>query len=404
MAHKNIIKLSELNTVISDCIEASFDEAYFWVIAEISDVKNYSDRFYCFLSLIEKENQKLIAKSEAVIWRNSYHIIQKFEHETNKKFASGLQLLLQISVTYHVQFGLRLVVHNIDSSFTLGNIELEKTRILNELITEHSDVISFDGVDYHTYNKSLHVEPVIKNIALITAPDSDGQRDFLHEIRNSKINFNYEIHEFLTQMQGNQAHNSIIEQLKIIKENVIAFDIVVIARGGGSQTDLNAFDHFDLALHTASYSIPIFAGIGHERNISILDMMCYKSLKTPTKVAAYINEHNTIFASEIIDLGNEINYHSKQLLFSHHEQLTKLNDKINIAAKNLLVRQKNEIEKAKLITELVSPNKILARGFTIIRKNGKIVSNADSININDNLEIEFMNDYITSKTLSKKKK
>jgi exodeoxyribonuclease VII large subunit len=127
-------------------------------------------------------------------------------------------------------------------------------------------------------------------------------------------------------------------------------------------------------------------------------------LKTPTKVAAYINEHNTIFASEIIDLGNEINYHSKQLLFSNHEQLTKLNDKINIAAKNLLVRQKNEIEKAKLITELVSPNKILARGFTIIRKNGKIVSNADSININDNLEIEFMNDYITSKTLSKKKK
>jgi exodeoxyribonuclease VII large subunit len=404
MLHKNIIKLSELNTVISDCIEASFDEAYFWVVAEITDVKNYADRFYCFLSLVEKENQKLIAKSDAVIWRNSYHIIQKFERETKTKFASGLQLLLQIGVTYHVQYGLRLVIHDIDSSFTLGNIELEKTRILNELLVNHPDIVSFDGEVYDTINKRLSLEKVIKKIALITAPDSDGQRDFIHELNNSAKHFKYQITEYLTQIQGNQAHVSIIEQLKKIESSNIEFDAVVIARGGGSQTDLSAFDHFDLALRCASFATPILTGIGHERNVCMIDLLSYKSLKTPTKAAAFINEHNSIFASEISDLRNEISYYAHQLFISQQQEINQAKDKIVSATKSIFEKKKNELLRAKLITELVSPNKILARGFTIIRSQGNILRDAGLVNVNDNLEIEFLNELVSTKVESKKKK
>jgi exodeoxyribonuclease VII large subunit len=404
MSGKNYIKLSELNRVIADSIEASFDQSYFWVVCEVADVKNYPDRFYCFMSLVEKENQKLIAKSEAVIWRNTYHIIQKFERETNTKFASGLQLLLQLSVTYHVQFGLKLVVHEIDSSFTLGNIELEKTKILNKLVSQHASLVQFDGENYMTLNKRYGIPTIIKSIALITAPDSDGQRDFKHELEHNVDGIVYQVHEFLTQIQGNDAHVSIIAQLEKIKLSKTSFDVVVIARGGGSTTDLSSFDTLELALAAAAFPIPILSGIGHERNISILDLLVNRSLKTPTKVASFINDHNAIFKSEITDLRNELRYYAQQLLISKTDDVIRAKDKLKQHATRLIEKQQQKLEKAKLIIDLVSPAKILARGFAIIKHQGKIVRNADSINTNDLLEIEFLKETVQTEVKTKIKK
>lgn len=404
MSISNYIKLSELNTIIADNIEASFDQHYFWVVCELADVKKYPDRFYCFMSLVEKENQKLLAKSEAVIWRNTYHIIQNFERETNTKFASGMQLLLQLRVSYHVQYGLKLVVHDIDSSFTLGNIELEKTKTLQKLLTNHPNLIQQDGEDFYTLNKSQIIPRVIKNIALITAPDSDGQRDFKHELFLNQFGMHYVITEFLTQIQGNDAHISICKQLENIQKSGVTFDVVVIARGGGSTSDLATFDTYELGLAAASFPIPIFAGIGHERNVSILDLLVSKTLKTPTKVAAHINDHNGIFYHEISDIRNEISYYAQQLIHSKNQELRLLKDRFIHYGEKLIEKQKQKIAQAKLITDLVSPSKILARGFSIIRYEGKIISNAQRIQVSDIIEVEFLNEKIETEVKTKIKK
>jgi exodeoxyribonuclease VII large subunit len=278
----------------------------------------------------------------------------------------------------------------------LGNIELEKTKTLNALTSYFPDYIQFDGSNYITHNKRLSIPTVIKNIALITAPNSDGQRDFQHELHNDASNFIFHVDEYLCQIQGNNAHSSILEQLDLIEKSTQKYDVVVIVRGGGSQTDLSSFDTYELALRTATYRTPILAGIGHERNVSILDLMCNSSLKTPTKVAAFICEHNQIFAAEINDLQNEILFYSNQLLVNCKDDLKRIGQKIIDTTASTIKNEHHKLEKASLIANLLSPNNVLARGYSIIRKDGNIITNSKNVVITDSIEIEFMNEKLVA--------
>ena len=66
------------------------------------------------------------------------------------------------------------------------------------------------------------------------------------------------------------------------------FDAVIIIRGGGAQVDLDCFDHYELAAHIAQFPLPVFTGIGHERDETICDLVAHTSLKTPTAVAEFL--------------------------------------------------------------------------------------------------------------------
>ena len=80
----------------------------------------------------------------------------------------------------------------------------------------------------------------------------------------------------------------------------VDYDAVVIIRGGGSGTDLLLFDRYEIAAAVAACPFPVLAGIGHQKNESITDMMAHTSLKTPTKVAEYIIQHNRTFEQELL--------------------------------------------------------------------------------------------------------
>ena len=383
------ISLSQLASIVTDTIDATFADAAIWVIAETSDIKNYYDRQYCFLSLIEKNDNKILAKLEAVIWRNSYNVIREFEKNTNIKFDKNLKLLLLVNVTFNNQYGLKLSVLNIDSNYTIGNLELERKLILEKLLAENPMTISFDGEKFTTINKQLKLPYVIKKIALITAPNSDGQRDFKHELANNDRNFTFIIDEYLTQIQGNGASDSIIFQLHKIENSNIEYDVIVIARGGGSQTDFSAFENYNLAIKIANSNMPIITGIGHERNISIADMMSYTALKTPTKVANFIVEHNKNFENELQIAYNYISELCDELLEINYQQLESIKSELILSVSKLVNHQKHLLEKINITTELLSPENVLLRGFTMILKNDRIVLNSDEIKINDEIKIKF---------------
>jgi exodeoxyribonuclease VII large subunit len=352
------------------------------------------------LSLIEKNDNKILAKLYAVIWRNSYNVIREFEKNTNIKFYKNLKLLLLVNVTFSNQYGLKLSVLNIDSNYTIGNLELERKLILEKLIAENPMTISFDGEKFTTINKQLSLPYVIKKIALITAPNSDGQRDFKHELANNDRNFTFIIDEYLTQIQGSGASDSIIFQLHKIENSNIDYDVIVVARGGGSQTDFSAFENYNLALKIANSNMPIITGIGHERNISIADMMSYTALKTPTKVANFIIEHNKAFENELKIAYNYISELSNELLEINNQQLESIKSELILSVSKLFINQKHLLEKINITTELLSPENVLLRGFTMILKNDKIVLNSDEIKIDDEIKIKFWDKTIQAKILN----
>jgi len=388
------ISLSDLASIISDSIDATFIDRPIWVIAETSDIKNYYDRSYCFLTLVEKEGAKIKAKLEAVIWRNTYHIIQEFETITRIKFEKNINLLMLVNVTFSNQYGLKLNVIKIDASYTVGNLELERKRILEKLVNENQSIIKFDGENYFTFNQQLKLPAVIRDIALITAPNSDGQRDFVHELENNNYNYHFQIEQYVTQIQGSYASESILNQLKLIKNSSKKFDVIVIARGGGSQTDFTAFENYNLAQIIAGFETPILTGIGHERNVSIADLMSNKALKTPTKVANFIIENNKNFEHYLITTYQEIIANAQYQINIEKSNLGDWKKTIYDSSYKLIDKQKHELEKYKLSMKLLSPQNVLARGFAIISHQNNIIINGSELVNNDKVKIQFLNETI----------
>lgn len=357
---KNKIRLSELALDIQNVLRNRYEGRVIWVTAQITDVKKQVSLKRCYLKFIEKQGTETLAEIRGVFWANSYSEIERFEKITGKLFSDGLEINCQVIVKFHPRFGLSLEVQEIEIAYALGSLELERQQTLERLVREHPTTIQVvDGI-FFTPNKSLPLPPVIQSVALITALNSDGQRDFIQELRGNKYGYAFEVTEYLTQIQGDDAHQMIINQLEAILRSGRAFDAVAIVRGGGSQTDFKPFDQFELAAKVAHFPIPILTGIGHDRNTSITDQMARQE-KTPTKVAARILDHNYEWENNLLLLKENFFQSALEILRSAKEELNGMSRLIRAA----------------------SPETILSKGFTIIRKAGKIITNPKEIEKND---------------------
>jgi exodeoxyribonuclease VII large subunit len=387
-------KLSDLAFLISQTIEKKFANKDIWVTAETSDIKNYFDRQYCFLTLVEKEENQIIAKMDAVIWRQQYGIIKAFTNATGIAFEKNIRLLLKVNIGFNPQYGLRLVVTAIDHSYTIGVLELERQAVLNKLVAENPSLVQFVNGEYHTYNMSLKLPLVLQKIALITATDSDGEKDFLHELSNNKFKYDYQVDSYLTQVQGKGAAENILMQLEKIETSGIKYDAVILARGGGSTLDFSAFDTYILGKKVAGFSIAIIAGIGHHRNVSITDLMCHQSVKTPTKAADFLVNHNQVFEGKIIALKQKMLDVSYDAIQQEKDNLKYVVTQYKYVVSDYLKNSLTNLNQFEIIVKHLNPSNILARGYAIIKKNNQIVSSGAGIKKGDKLEINLFQNTI----------
>ncbi len=371
--HMQSINLSQLLYKIDETLQSQFGYQTFWIKTEITDVKKYESKRWCFLKLIEKKDEQIVAEIKATAWSQGYAFIEQFERLTQQQFGNGLQIIAKVKIKYSIKYGLSLDLLEIDNSFALGQLELQKQATLKRLVDESNGQIIKDDEQYITPNKRLKLPIAMQKIALITAHNSDGQRDFKNELINNSYGYTFEVHEYLSQIQGDIAHENIIKQFEQILSSNINYDCVALVRGGGSETDFKPFEQYQLAELVAFYPIPVFTGIGHDRNTSIVDLMA-RQLKTPTKVAAYIVEHNFAFENNLLYLLNQI------------EQ--------NITLK--IDRAKQNLASLKRLLHSLDPQNVLQKGYAIIKANNKIVTKANQLAVGNEVEISIQNSKITS--------
>lgn len=375
------LRLSELVNEIDEAIQNRFAGETFWITAEITDVKPQDpSRNYRFIKFIEKSGATTLASIDAVFWARSLNQIEKFEKITNTTFRNGLELTCKVVVTFNNRYGLKLEVVEIDCTYALGQIELERQQTIEKLLKDNPKTIKRIDEQFFTFNKSLELPIVIQRIAFITAPNSDGQRDFNQELKVNKHKYAFSVSEFLTQIQGDTSSKLIIQKLKLIEAEKENYDIVVIARGGGSQTDLQPFDDYELSKYVATFPLPIYTGIGHDRNTSIVDLMA-RQYKTPTKVASSIIDHNFNFESEILDFK----------------------DRFFDTAESMLDEAKDSLLQMKRTVKAYSPTTILNKGYAIITSNDQIIINPKDIKPNSEIKTILKNELIHS-TVTKKSK
>jgi exodeoxyribonuclease VII large subunit len=266
--------LSEVTGRISSILQPHIGRP-FWVKAEISSGRERGGSFYCDLVELD-EAGKIIAKMSCTVWRRDLEAIRKKFREASLEFKldDGTQVGLQCSVQYSPQYGLSLKVSDADPAFALGELELKRREILLRLEKE----------GLFEPNKRLPVPLLPQRIGLVTSRGSAAYNDFVQTLTRSDFGFTLLVAD--ATMQGMQTEPSVIEALEALERLVP--DLVVVARGGGSKTDLSFLDNELIARRIAACAVPVWTGIGHEIDTSVLDFVANRRFKTPTAVAEEI--------------------------------------------------------------------------------------------------------------------
>ena len=444
--------LSELQHEIKESISEQFPFAV-WIVAEINTLTRHKSG-HCYMELVQKSktSNSIIAQARATVWANKFNFISAyFESETDSELAAGMNVMLQVTITYHEVYGLSLNVIGINPTYTIGDMERAKKEIIARLINE--------GV--FDMNKTQSFPAVVQNIAVISSSTAAGYGDFVNHLETNTYGYHINITLFEAAMQGELTETSVLDALNRIGEEYENYDAVAIIRGGGSKNDLSWFDNYNIAYMVTQFPLPVISGIGHERDESIVDMVAHTRMKTPTAVANFIIDYNAQFevqvdstSSEIFDIAKEFLMSSEMylnnmtmsimkirtLLSKHTERcdrimseirtglnvrmkeeemkLNMIGNKLETSPKRLISEQeshlngikdlisrttKHRIEKAneKLSflehrLTLNDPRTILKRGYSITRINGKVVTNDLETNDGDIMETLLYDGTVTS--------
>lgn len=332
----NHLSLSELCTLLEDLI--AMETETYWVRAEIASVSEKGG--HCYLDLVEKaETGLLAAKLRATCWANVYAMLRPyFEQETGSRLQPGMQILVEVEINFHSVYGLSANIINIDPKYTVGDLARQRQETIALLLKE--------GV--MDLNKALTLPSIVRRLAVISAESAAGYGDFCHQLQ---ANFRFETILFPAIMQGEHAAKSIIAALDAIAAQEEEFDAVVIIRGGGATTDLSCFDDYHLCSHCAQFPLPVITGIGHTRDVSVLDMVAFNALKTPTAVAQFFIDERTHQALRIQELRRRLR---------------------QTAERQILIRR-HQLEMLAQTIQMHSPERIYRMGYSLTTVNGKII-------------------------------
>ncbi|BAR52318.1 exodeoxyribonuclease VII, large subunit [Tannerella forsythia KS16] len=418
------LSLTQLNRLVKTALDEALPGTY-WVRAETSEVRVNATSGHCYLEFVEKDETtgQLVAKSRGTIWARNFAVLRTyFEQETKQTFISGLKVLVNVSVGYHELYGLSLTVHDIDPSYTLGDMARKRMEVIRRLQEE--------GV--FDLNKELTLAILPQRIAVISSPTAAGYEDFVNQLIHNDYGFPFYVKLFPALMQGEKTEESVIAALDRIYAHRELFDVVVLIRGGGSAADLSSFDSYTLAANCAQFPLPIITGIGHERDDSVVDNVAHTRMKTPTAVATFLigrmaeqlalldelrrtvceatrNQLTVkkttwqILATRFpVFVTGHLERHRAdlhtltarlssvpQLLEKHTEQLELVPVHIRKAADAMLTRHTHELALSEQHIKLASPDHILKRGYTLTLKDGKIVKHAADLSAGDEISVRF---------------
>lgn len=429
----NTITLQEFNNRIKRLL-ADPSVMNCWVVAETTDVRINQ---HCYLQLLEKNPKTgaTVAKIKAIIWGSQFRFLNaRFKQVTGRDIGNDMKIMVCLSVNYSPQYGLTVVINDINPEFTLGDMERQRQEILNRLTQE--GIIG--------QNKTVPVPPVLQRIAIVSAAGAAGYGDFMKQLTDNKYGVCFYPCLFQATMQGVKMVPTVLAALDKVEQNQHLFDCVVIIRGGGGTEELNSFDNYDLARRVATFPLPVIVGIGHERDITVLDYVAGIRVKTPTAAAEHIILQAANALAHIGDLSNQVVSIARDYIARAKEQLSYYAGNLPIMAQRIidtntlrlqnfiqniplhvqrriegenaqLARQKDAIKNAVAQVkmketmrlealgdkiELLSPRKVMARGYTLTTCEGKIMTDAAQLEAGKLVTIHFRDGKVVAGTQS----
>lgn len=391
------LTLYQLNNLVRNTLEDNL-QGPFWLEAEISEAREV--RGHCYMELVQKDELSAtpVARASAKCWKNRWTGIKSlFVRATGQLPHAGMKVMLQVSPDFHEAYGFSWIISDIDPAFTLGDMAVRRMAIIRELKAQ--------GV--FDMQRQLTLPVFAQRIAVISSANAAGYGDFCNHLADNPYNFKFATRLFAATMQGEQVEESVVAALDAINGVADDFDVVVIIRGGGATADLSGFDTLRLGENVANFPLPVITGIGHDRDESILDMVAWHHVKTPTAAADFLVDNLVKVLTRLDDaaarIANSLAYRMQTeklrigriseripLLFSTVKtarlaNIENLNTRLQQAMKTMFMARRHKLDLIEQRIKPLDPKLMLQRGFTITTRNGKILKDVGKLRCGDEI-------------------
>lgn len=310
-----------------------------WVVGEAQRVRP-SARGHVYFELVEKgENDEIIGKLDAVIWKGDALKIQRVLSASQQRLTDGVQVRCRGGLDFYAPSGrLQLCVREVDPAFTLGLLERRRRETLAALA----------AAGLMERNRGLPLADLPLTIALVTSHGSAAFHDFLSGLTES--GYGFRVIFVHAAMQGREAEREVVSALSSLAG--LSIDCAVLIRGGGSRTDLAAFDSRAIAEAIALAPFPVLTGLGHEIDRAIADMVSHTAFKTPTKVAEFLIERVAMADQSVEDLRRRLLREALEPLRAGREALGRAERGVSLARMRLAAAGDRIEEHARALARL----------------------------------------------------
>jgi len=434
----NPLSLLELNSLVREVLGHTFAGQTYWLQAELSSVSEHGS--HCYMEFVQKgeRDNDIIAQAKGHVWGNRWGLIRTyFQQAAGQPLAAGMQVLVEVEITFHERFGYALNVVDIDPTYTLGNLARHRREILQALQRE--------GVA--DMNKELPLPRLLQRIAVISSATAAGYQDFCRQLEQNPSHLVFHTRLFPAIMQGQQVESTLISALENIAAELNQWDAVVIIRGGGSTIDLSGFDTLPLAENVSQFPLPIITGIGHERDDTVIDLVAHTRVKTPTAAAQFLIQHQQAELDHLTEMTNSLTERTtlwlrtdrqrlqfltsqmpalSHLLFSQaalrlqrlqailhetsqhpihlqHNHLNILQERLRQYAETLLANHRHQLQIFETNLRAAQPDRLLRLGFSITRLNGHAVTDSTTLKQGDLLTTTLAQGTVTSQVKQKQR-
>jgi exodeoxyribonuclease VII large subunit len=207
------------------------------------------------------------------------------------------------------------------------------------------------------------------------------------------------------------AEDSVVRALTAIAAREEEFDCVVIIRGGGSTSDLALFDSYRIASYVAQFPLVVLTGIGHDKDVSITDMVAHTSCKTPTAVAtllveiadaelsivdSYARDISSLVESRLNDetlriytLGNDIERMASTIINEEYNRLNLVKSSMQGRLQLILASELQRLNSAERSLKSYSIDNILRLGFAVVRSGDNALRSVEDAEVGQMVDVEL---------------
>ncbi len=376
---REFLDLFDFQSKLKEGIECLFPSRL-WIRAEVSAVKARSGG-HCYLELSQSGSNGLTAKANAIIWSSKFRFIAPyFESVTGSPISEGMVILAEIQVNYSQLYGFSLIINDIDPEYSLGAKELERQKTIERLGKE----------GLLELQKELQLPLLPYNIAVISAEDAAGYRDFIRHIEENPYGFSLNPELYPALMQGADCPQSIIAALDAVLESGIQYDAVLILRGGGAKLDLACFDDYEMAAVIAQFPLPVLTAIGHDQDFHVCDMVAHEYVKTPTALADFILAMYEDEDARISSFETRVRMALNGKIAAAEAGMAMLQNRIRNSFSMKLTSMEAVLRVLEARISAADPRRILERGYALaLDGNGLVLKSASGRKPGDRVSMMF---------------